>query len=295
MEHQDTWMLAVLCSSPIAVEAVSHSLGSAAERKEVRHQLPVRPAHSLVARSEGITVIVDVYDHRWLDFSGHEEGSQSSVYTHLEEHEHLLAPPWSLKRAVQQYRAADDANIAAANHGAYILLRVPLQPEGQTIEAFQRLLDVASDVLKVKQADCIFNPRGETLGGRDRFGQMKQRYREEGLPPLELLANARFHEIGAGWCMIDTVGLHQLDLPDQEIIFHPEHLPQEEAIHFARNLAMHFLVHRPHVTQGETASGPHETIWEAMPVTRGALPPHRKAIRWLPEDSVGMPLGMTVP
>jgi hypothetical protein len=293
--YQDTWMLAVLCSSPIAAEALSSLLGPAAERKEVRHQLPVRPTHSLLARSEGITVIVDLYDHQWLDTSGRDEGPESAVYASVEEHEHLLAPPWSLKRAVQHYRAADDANIAAANHGAFVLLRVPLQSESQTIEAFERLLDVAADVLKVEQASCIFNPRGETLGGRERFHEMKHRYRAEGLPPLELLANARFHEIGAGWCMVDTVGLHQLDLPDQEIVFHPDRLEVEEAMHFARNLAMHLIQHRPHLVSGETAGGPHESIWEAMPLGRGALPPHRTAVRWLPEEREGMPSGMAVP
>jgi hypothetical protein len=89
--------------------------------------------------------------------------------------------------------------------------------------------------------------------------------------------------------------LHQLGLPDQEVVFHPERLSPEEAMHFARNLTMHFVQHRPQISQGDTAGGPGESVWEALPLGQGAVAPSRPVVRWLPEQRQGMPKGLEIP
>lgn len=287
--------MAVLFASTPDVDTICRLLGETVERRQGRHDLPDEPAHSLLTREGGRGLQVDLFDHRWHDSSGEDAGPGSPTYSHSPTHDTLQSPPGSLKRAIQQHRGADDAAVLAANHSAYVLLRPANHAPPDRLARFNLLMDAAIQLLSHKAASCVFNPMGEVLICRNRLEHSLNRYRERELPPIELLSNARFFEVGAGWAMADSVGLQQLGLPDQEVVFHPGHLPPDEAMHFARNLAMHFVQHRPEVSQGETAGGPGDSIWEALPLGQGAIAPERPVIRWLPESREGMPKGLEIP
>jgi Domain of unknown function (DUF4261) len=288
-------MVAVLFSSTVRADEVEARIGASVERRESRHDLPIVPECSILTRQDDTAIIVDLFNHQWHDTSGKDQGANSPNYAWDQAHEQLLAPPWSLKRAVQQYRGSDDAAIAAANHSAYTLLRVPYQPAGNTLDAFERLMAVVERMLAHPQAVCYFNPSGEVLSGRARVASILERVQAQKLPPLELLVNARMFDIGAGWAMADSVGLEQFDLPDQEVLFSQEAMQSVDAIAFVKNLAMHFIQNHPEVCSGDTAGGPGESVWEAVVLGQGSLPPHRKVVRWLPENREGMPSGMEVP
>jgi hypothetical protein len=288
-------MVAVLLSAPVEPAELKRILGDAVDRCEGRHDLPLKPSHSLLMRQTGKAVIVDLYDHPWYDTSGDDQGPTSPAYAWDECHNHLLAAPWSLKRAIQQHRQADDAPTAAASHSAYVLLRVSLQPEGATLESYQRLCEAALLVMTCSKALCLFNPRGEVLATRAFIEDRLRCYREQQLPPLELLSNTRLFEIGGDWCLVDCVGMQQLQLPDQELLFAAELLSGAVAMTYVRNLAMHFLQHRPEIRTADTAGGPNESVWEALCLAQGAIAPQRPVIRWLPENREGIPVTMDLP
>ncbi len=285
---RDEWLVAILLSSPVTAEQIEAMVPSV-ERREARHNLPDRPEHSLIARGEEHSVIIDVFSHRWHDSSGDDSGPTSPMYLHDPEHDHLVAEPWSLKRAVQQYRGPDDAAIHAANHSAYLLLRL----RGESgASAFCYLIEVAQKLLRGVEESCFFNPRGESLAGLAYLDDTSRRCQARGLPPIELLVNPRIFEVGAGWSLADCVGLSQLQLPDQEVIFCQKTLSAREALDFVRNLAIHFIQHHPAVGPGDTAGGPGASLWEAMPLGQAAISPHRPVVRWFPENREGMPGGL---
>lgn len=288
-------MVAVLMGQAIEHAELEGILGLSASRRDCRHDLPIKPDHSYVTRITDVAISVDVLSQPWHDTCGDDQGPESPVYSCDESHERLLSEPWSLKRAVQHYAGGDDAQIAAANHSAYVLLRVPLQAGGNALRSYNALLSLAQLVLKKASQACFFNPRGEVLGGRERFGDILAKSRSGDLPPLELLVNSRIFDVGAGWRLVDCVGLGQVGLKDQEVVYNGKAMPAEQVVAFVKNLAMHLIRHQVEVENGDTAGGPGESLWEAMVLGQGSISPRRPVIRWLPEDRTGMPLGLEVP
>jgi hypothetical protein len=288
-------MIAILSPLELSPEAIRKVLGASVDLREGRHGLPIRPEGSYLCRRGDVTIWVDHFIEAWHDSAGQNSDPDSPLYSDDKTRDLLLADPWCLKRAMEQRRGQREAVAAAERHRQYVLLRVPLQPGGNSVGSFEILLDLARDFLVAIRGAVFFNPRAEVICNEPELAQIRDRYRAEGLPPMELLVNARTFVLPGGWGLADSVGLSQLELPDQEVAFNEPQLAKGEALEFVRNLAKHLITHRTPICNGDTAGGPKGTLWEAMILGQASIAPHRKIIRWLPENREGMPPDLQVP
>lgn len=291
--HTD-WMIAILFDDPPSIELIRKALGPTAERRVCRHDVAVKPDHSLLANRDGLSISVDVYSRPWQDTCGDDQGPTSPNYLVGASETHLLGAPWSLHRAIEQYRQNDGAQRLAEAHHSFVLLRISPGPGGHTAEDFGKLLKCADRLLALAPHTCYFNPRGETLSAASHLHDVCTQFANDRSPPVELIVNARINPLGSGWSIADTVGLAQLGLVDHEVVFTVAQMPADDALGYARKLAMHVIQNHPAIPAGETASGPCG-IWEAMPLGQGALAPTRAVIRWLPEDRQGLPKSLELP
>ena len=301
MKPEETpWMVAILIPWALSPGEVEKVLGPSVCLRESRHDLAIVPAESLLSRQGELTIWVDHYRTPWLDSSGEDTGPESPMYSQSAADHHLLAEPWSLKRAIEHHRGGEELTVMADQHREYIVLRVPLQPAGHAINGYYALLDLADTILEKTPGACFFNPRAEILCSLQELGIIRQRYGDTDSPPVELLIHPRTFELDENWALADSVGMAQLDLADQEVAFSGSTLEEEEALAFVINLARHvvtrhLVTRQPEIRSGDTTSGPEGTIWEALLLGQAALAPHRKVIRWLPENRRGMPAGFDVP
>lgn len=295
MAEQHPWMVAVLLPSPQACETIHKVLGSSVDRREGRHDLALHPVDSFLCRRGDLTIWADHFAEPWRDSSGQEGDADSPLYSDRSAKDRLVAEPWCLRRAIEQHHGEASSAIAAENHREYLMLRVPLQPAGHAVAAYDVLLDLAREVMERIPRSVFFNPRAEVVCDGAELRQIRERYRSMGLPPVELIFNTRRFTLPGGWALADSVGLCQLELPDQEVAFNEPALGAAEAMEFVRNLAKHLIKHRTPISNGDTAGGPKGTLWEAMLLGQATIAPHRRIIRWLPENRDGMPPGLDVP
>lgn len=289
------WMIAILIPWALAPGEVEKLLGPSVCLRESRHDVAIIPAESLLSRHGDVTVWVDHYRTPWQDSSGDDTGPESPMYSQDAADHHLLAEPWSLKRAIEHHRGSAEASVTAGDHREYVVLRVPLQPAGHALSGYEALLDLAAEFLLKTRGSCFFNPRAEILCSLHELEKIRHSSHATDSPPVELLINPRAFELEEDWALADSVGMAQLDLADQEVAFNEDLLGQDDALDFVTNLARHLLTKRPEIRSGDTTSGPNGSIWEAMLLGQAALAPHRKVIRWLPENRQGMPAGFDVP
>ena len=296
MKPEETpWMIAILIPWALAPGEVEKVLGPSVCLRESRHDLAIVPAESLLSRQGELTIWVDHYRTPWQDSSGEDTGPESPLYSQSAADHHLLAEPWSLKRAVEHHRGCKQPTATADDHREYVVLRVPLQAGGHALSVYEAILDLARDFLLKTPGSCFFNPRAEILCSLHELEHIRQACHAAALPPVELLVHPRIFELEEDWALADSVGMAQLNLADQEVAFNESTLGVDEALDFVINLARHLITHRPEIKSGDTTSGPQGTIWEALRLGQAALAPHRKVIRWLPENRQGMPAGFDVP
>ncbi len=289
------WMIAVLMRGELKGEQLRRLLGDSADLREGKHGLPIRPSLSLLCHCCQTTIQVDHFRERWRDSPGENLDPDSPAYSDQQVSERLIGDPWCLKRAIEQHHGEASAILAAERHEEYVLFRVPPQPGAGRIQSFIALLDLAERFLSEIRGAVLFNPRAEVLRSAEDVRAIRQRSSANGIPPVELLINARSFVLPGGWALADSVGLAQLELPDQEVAFNQPVLGVGDALEFVKGLASHLIAHRTPINNGDTAGGPRGTVWEAMLLGRAAIAPHRKIIRWLPEDREGMPPTLEVP
>ena len=253
----------------------------------------------------GGVVSVDIVEEPWPDDMGDPE-QQPELFGAWTLG--ALGPftfPGSLERAVQQAREWD-AGAAARDHRAFVRIRPsyvlgkgpeePVLPEGYDpiVELYQ-LTAVARALLDLPDSLGYFNPSGEVLMNKTVLDSSMHFHAENELPPFEAWAAIRVFQLGDidGWTVMDTIGMEQLELRDQEVCF-PEGAcdPNEVAV-FLRNLALYLLSDQPDIHSGDTIDGPGGN-WSALLVEESLAPAPRGTIRWTRvEDEIPAALKQT--
>ncbi|GED71854.1 hypothetical protein BRE01_55560 [Brevibacillus reuszeri] len=247
---------------------------------------------------------VDVVDRQWPDEMGDPAGDTMLFGAWTMGFFGPFTYPNNLERAAQQAWGYPEGRQAAAEHTAFIRVRssftlgqtdeqAPVLPEDY--DPFTELLalnSVSETLLQMPESLCYFNPNGESLASADTMQEMKQRFEEIELPPLELWSNVRLFNLPEDWLMMDTVGMLQLDAIDHEAIFHGQMYDPNEVASFLRNIANYVYENGPVIKDGDTTDGPGEIYWKGVLLDESLTNPPRQVIRWYPLDEKEKPAGL---
>src|SRR5258708_5522230 len=88
---------------------------------------------------------------------------------------------------------------------------------------------------------------------------------------------------------MDTVGIAQLDVEEQEACYRSERYTPGAIATFLLNTAHLLVMTRPPLTDGTTTDGP-GGLWRAWSYDTSLMVPPRRVWRWFPEDGTEVPL-----
>ncbi len=309
----------VLLSKPIAIEWVEKALQpfKIAGRRNVKAQSPWFSCGEelVIAFRPEIRgyVVVDMIDRPWPDSMGNPKGSEEDKWLFGAWSTQQFGPyvwPGGLHRATQHDWGKLLASAAQAHQG-FIRVRStygigaadddPILPDDY--EAYKELVfvtEVARALLRLKSALCYYNPNGESLRTREFLDNSAKDRKDKGVPPYAVWSNSRFYRFhdAEGWAIIDTVGMHQLDIPfgedqlyvpDQEACFVVESHDLSAIGTFLYGAAHYVRENGPIINDGDTMDGPGDVPWRAKHFKEGIVEPPREVIRWFPEDGSKAP------
>lgn len=247
------------------------------------------PGFVLRLRSGGFAVL-DVVDRPWPDEDPNDPARPNGPLAAAWRSGAFgpLATPGALLRAADQpWRW--DGGPEAAWHRAFVRLRTghgvapgeePRAPD--PLYELTSLTELAATVLRAKGARALFFPAGEALRSPAHVYEAMGRKIGVAPPPVDLWTNLRAVALGEGggarWLALDTVGMGQLGLPDQEAIF-AEGREEPRAVEALLGRACLGLVTTRSVD--EFMADPGGRRWRAARAT-AAVTPSRPAVRWTP-------------
>jgi hypothetical protein len=240
-------------------------------------------------------VTVDVQARQWPDHMGDPAKEPMLFGAWSMGHFGPFAYPGGLQRAGEQsWSWVEGASIPAA-HRAFVRIRLSylfgaddnarVMPEDCDAAAeLQFVTSIGRALLDHPAALAHFNPSGELLCNRTMMDQRLKSSRTSELPALDLWSNIRLFNAGDGWMSMDSVGMLQLDLPDNEACFLRDDYEPSDIANFLRNVSMYLLNEGDVIKHGDTSFGPGDVNWRAMRVEDGLVEPPRPVLRWFPND-----------
>ena len=189
---------------------------------------------------------VDVVGHEWPDAMGSPKADADVFMAWGVGAFGPYAYPSGLERARQQSWAWKAAGEVVSQHRAFARARISyvfgtpadacvLPEDYAPIDELQFLDAVVAELGALEGALCVFNPNAELVLSPEMHASALGAARAEDVLPMELWINVRLFRIDdePGHMLMDTTGMAQLDLPDQEIIF-PKTLSCDDVDSFLR-------------------------------------------------------------
>lgn len=210
------------------------------------------------------------------------------------------AYPGGLQRAVQQSWVWEKARDVIPSNKSFVRLRMsyvfgtgddaPVMPQNyDPLKELDFLTAMVARVLAHPAAICYFNPNGEVVLTKELFGDSAEYHKAHALPPFDLWSNVRLFNIDPEWCLMDSVGSCQLDIPDHEVAFPKGRFQPQEVDKFIRNATLYVLKNGPVIKDGDTMDGPGDIRWQAKTFKNGLNDPPRQTLRWLPTGFLKVP------
>lgn len=245
-------------------------------------------------------VAVDLVDRRWPDHMGDAEKEVMVFGAWSMGHFGPFAYPGGLERAAQQSWVWEPGRTIADQHNAFIRIRSsyafgaadddPIMPSDyEPVPELEFVTKLASTLLDLPGALCYFNPNGELLRDQDGLRECLNYGWSNDLPPLDAWSNIRLFNVDAEWCLMDTVGNGQLDIPDVEAAFYSDSFDFNEVDNFLRNVSLYILNNGEVIDDGDTMDGPGDIHWQAQLLENGICDPPRRVLRWFPLDDRPIP------
>jgi len=247
-------------------------------------------------------VVVDLIDQPWPDHMGDTE-RETELFAAWHMGSFGVTWPFSLKRACQQsWRWAEGKTVPLGNKAflrirtTYVLnaskdaLTVPADYE--PLGELKFVTQVAAALAGLPQAISYFDPAGERVWEPKDFADYFSRSDAEGGLPVDVWCNVRLYNLddrAKGWCLMDTVGMAQLDAADHEAIFPSARYKTGEVAGFLLNIAAYIAQNGPVIADGDTVDGPGDLHWQATHAEEGQVNPPRAVLRWLPKDGRAVP------
>jgi hypothetical protein len=293
--------LMVLLRAPVPLERVAAALGDrpvlgAIEGDGQEGWMGVRPT-LVVALGEGEgKLAIDVVEAPWPDSLGSAEPESPLFNAWNMGFLGPFAAPGALARGVDHNPGQwEGARAAAGEHKAFVRVRsswvigagegARVVPEDYDAEAeLEAVTKVAESLLALPEALAYWNPSGEVLLPRERVSEALALAFEHVVPPFDLWANVRLFREGE-WTVMDSVGMAQLDMDDQEVCFASGKYDPQEVYGFIRQ-ATFFMLEKgmAQVSGGEVSTGPGGVAWRGQRVEQSLAVPPRPAMRWFPVD-----------
>ena len=200
--------------------------------------------------------------------------------------------PGGLRRAVEQaYAWPRGADVAPA-HRCFVRVMTTyavgtgptdavLPPDYDPRAELLWLTPLWRRLLDLPEALCAFAPGGEMLHDADSFDRALRFARQHEIDPVDLWTNVRMWQGPGGWTVMDTVGLPQLDLIDQEACFRPDEMQPGEVAGWLRNVEAYLVETGNEIDDGDTMDGPGGP-WRGLHAAEAMFVPSRPTVRWFP-------------
>lgn len=253
------------------------------------------------------TVIIDLIDQPWPDHMGDTERETELFAAWCTGH-FGLNWPLSLERACQQSRNWAEGRTAPLSNKAFLRVRTTyafnapddalLKPaDYEPISELKFVTGVAAALAGLPQAISYFNPAGERVWApKDFMERFAQTDTQDSLP-IDIWCNVRLYDLNdraQGWCLIDTVGMAQLDASDHEAIFPSAPYKAGEVASLLVDVALYSVKNGAVIANGDTVDGPGGLHWQATHAEEGQVEPPRAVLRWLPMDGQPVPPAIVV-
>jgi hypothetical protein len=236
---------------------------------------------------------VDVVSHPWPDAMGSPEAEAEIFMAWGIGAFGPYAYPSGLERACQQSWAWKAAGEVVSQHRAFVRARISyafsapddacgVPRDCVPVDELQYLDAVVAELSAVEGALCFYNPNADLVVSPEMHASALLAARADDLLPLELWTNVRLFRIEdqAGRTLMDTTGMAQLDLPDQEMVV-PEAVSCDEVASFLRGTCQYLVGRGDVIADGHTADGPGGVL-RAVHREESVVAPPRPVTRWEP-------------
>lgn len=252
-------------------------------------------------------VAVDVVDRPWPDDMGDPDDDPTLFGAWAMGYFGPGAFPQGLDRAQEQAWGWDDESDVFSAHKAFIRVRLsyvfgeqdedaPVMPDDcDPLEELDFITVITTALMKMPGVLGCFNPNGEVLLNQQAYDETLRFHAENESIPFELWSNVRLFHVEPNWCLIDTVGNDQFDLPDIEAAYCEEVAEAEDVNEFIRNVTYYLLSGEHEIESGDSVEGPGDAPWTATVHEDSTCDPPRPVIRLVPEDDREMPEELIVP
>jgi len=248
------------------------------------------------------TVVVDLIDRPWPDQMGDAE-RETELFGAWHMGHFGVTWPFSLKRACQQSWQWAEGKTVPLSSKAFLRVRTTylvnaskdslvMPTDYEPLSELKFVTRVAAVLAGLPQAISYFDPAGERVWEPKRFADYFSRADAEGGLPIDVWCNVRLYNLddrAKGWCLMDTVGMAQLDAADHEAIFPSARYKTGEVAGFLLNIAAYIAQNGPVIANGNTVDGPGDLHWQATHAEQGQVTPPRAVLRWLPMDGRPVP------
>ena len=234
--------------------------------------------------------LLDIVVRPWPDHLSNSEREPSLHAAWSMGHFGPFTSAGSLARAIEHAHRWPHAAQLAPQHTAFVRMRTSytigingpaaaLPPEYDALPELEWLITLASHVCKHPRAMAFFNPNAEVLLPPPALKEVLQQAAESESPPLDAMINLRLAHVD-GWQLLDTIGMAQLDLPDQEILCPDGVSSSQELSAFLFDAAFHMVTTEIPIVTDNSSFGPGGTEWVATTRISAIREPSRTIVHW---------------
>lgn len=241
-------------------------------------------------------VSIDVVNKPWPDSMGNPKTDATTFGAWSMGQFGPFTFPDGLVRSKQHAWVWEEGRAVADSHQGFIRARMSyifggdaerkcLPDNYDPIAELQFLSKLMLSLFETRGALCYFNPNGEVLLDQAGFSDVWNPCCEQSLLPLPLWSNIRFFNVNDDFALMDTVGNHQMDIPDIEAIFATDEYDPADVDYYLRNVTHYLLDTDREIHSGEAFDGPGETnlSWVVDCREEAVVAPPRRAIRLFPK------------
>lgn len=243
-------------------------------------------------------VLVDAIDRRWPDDLGSPADDPELFGAWALGWLGPLTYPGNLERAVAF--ASFDAERIARDHRAFVRIMTTyalgagddakvVPDDYDAVAELEHATTIASALAALPGVLGVFHPAGETIHTPETLAETLDYHRQRKLLPYAAWSAVRLFRVDASWSVMDTVGMGQLGVRDQEACFTTQKYDPGDIANFLRNVGDYARRGERELRLGDTIDGPGGVSWRVTPMDKGLGPPGRETHRWTPEDGTVPP------
>lgn len=241
-------------------------------------------------------VAIDIVDHRWPDDMGDPKGDKTTFGAWSMGYFGPFTYPNGLLRAGQHAWNWQPGRTIVNDATGFLRIRLsyvfggdpkaPVLPKNyQPLPELQLLTRVTQALLEIPGTLCYFNPGGEVLRDKDSLQTLLAECAGLEMPALPAWCNVRFFKLNDTWFLMDTVGNHQLDIPDLEVFFPLADYQPGSIDNYLRDVSIYLLDQgAKKIKDGDKIDGPgeRELSWQVVEPADPTIDPPRPVFRLLP-------------